>query len=421
VHLTEKRVAKLIRGGEPGRHLAGGAAPRGLYLVVDGPKAAYWQLRYERHGKSHFMGLGSARLFALAEASARARRARQQIADGVDPLESRRKEQAAGRLASLKSISFAEAAKSYFEMHGETWRNAKHRAQFLSTLSTYAFPKIGALSVDAIDTALVLRCIEPIWKDKTETASRLRGRIESVLDWATVRGYRSGENPARWKGHLSEVLPRRTQVAKVEHHQSLPYAELPGFMHALRPRQAVAARALEFLILTAARTGEVLGAQWSEIDLAAKTWTVPAERMKAHREHRVPLSDAAVAVLRSVHRENGNPYVFIGSQTGTAMSNMSLAVLLKRMGYDDVTVHGFRSSFSTWAAEQTNYPREVGEQALAHIIPVAQERAYKRTTLFDKRRQLMTAWARFCTRPPAKAAKPATGTNVVGIHQREST
>jgi integrase len=362
------------------------------------------------------MGLGSARLFTLAEARERARRARQKLVDGIDPLQSRRTEQAAQRLASLKAISFAEATKGYFAQHETKWRNRKHRAQFLSTLQTYVFPKIGMLPVAEIDTAVVLKCVEPIWRNKTETASRVRGRIESVLDWATVRGYRNGDNPARWKGHLDQVLPRRTQVAKVEHHRAMPYQNVPAFMAALREREAVAARALEFLILTASRTAEVIGAKWREIDFPTKTWTVPAARMKSHREHRVPLPDRAIAILRGLYTEKDNAFVFIGSRTGTGMSNMALAAVLKRMGHGDTTVHGFRSSFRTWAAEQTNYPREVAEQALAHIIPDAVERTYKRTTLFDKRQQLMSAWSKYCATPPSP--KRERGSNVVPMGTR---
>jgi integrase len=260
--------------------------------------------------------------------------------------------------------------------------------------------------VAAIDTGLVLKCIEPIWQQKTETASRVRGRIESVLDWATVRGYRTGDNPARWKGHLAEVLPARSQIQKPNHHAALPFAEVPEFVAALTKREGVAARALEFTILTAARTGEVIGARWEEIDTAAKLWTVPAGRIKGGREHRVPLSDRVLDVLRALPTERGNDFVFIGP-------NMALAAVLKRMARDDITVHGFRSTFRDWAAERTNYPNHVVEMALAHVVGNKVEAAYRRGDLFDKRRRLMGEWARYCTTPLAK------GNNVVAIREAQ--
>ena len=255
---------------------------------------------------------------------------------------------------------------------------------------------IGKLSVADIDTGQVLRVLEPIWQEKTETANRVRGRIESVLDWATVRGYRTGTNPARWRGHLGEVLPAPSQITKIEHHPALPYADLPEFMSALSEREGVAARALEFTILTAARTGEAIGAQWSEIDVDAKVWTVPAGRMKASKEHRVPLSDRAVEILQALPREKGNPFVFIGPRAN-GLSNMAMASVLKRMERTDITVHGFRSSFRDWAAERTNYANHVVEQALAHVIGNKVEAAYRRGDLFDRRQRLMDDWARFCT------------------------
>jgi integrase len=387
---------------------------RGLYLVVENKRNANWGLRYQLNKKTRWMGLGSALLgdgVTLDVAREAAKAARAKLRDKIDPLAVRQQERAAAAAASLRQITFAEAAQAFYEQRESGWRNRKHAAQVLSSLRVYAFPVIGKLPVDVVDTPLVLKILRPIWNGKTETASRLRGRIEAVLAWAQVNGYRSGDNPARWRGHLEMALPKRSDVAKVAHHASLPYAEIPAFMAALRQRDGVAAQALAFLIHTAARTGEVIGARWSEIDLAAAVWTVPPERMKAHRAHRVPLSPAAVALLRSLYREPGNDYVFIGSRNGATLSNTAMVALLRRMS-QDITAHGFRSSFRTWAAEQTNFPREVAEQALAHTIPGAVERAYKRTTLFDKRRQLMAAWAKYCLTPRQKAG---AGDNVVPL------
>jgi integrase len=287
--LTAKRIARAKPGkrksdGEPvGRYGDG----NGLYLQVNKDGVKSWLLRYERDGRERFMGLGPLHTINLDEARERARKARLSLLDGIDPLEARATERAARAAAAATTITFAEAARAYFNFHERKWKNAKHRAQFLSTLETYAFPKIGTLPVAAIDTGAVLRCVEPIWPDKTETASRVRGRIEAVLDWATVRGYRSGDNPARWKGHLANVLPARGKIAKVEHHSALPFNELSDFMSTLRGREGTAARALEFTVLTAARTSEVIGATWDEIDFDAQTWTVPAGRIKGGKEHRV--------------------------------------------------------------------------------------------------------------------------------------
>jgi integrase len=345
------------------------------------------------------MGLGPLHTFSLAEARERARKARQQLADGIDPLRAREAQRATQALEAARAMTFEQAVRAYFDGHERKWRNAKHRAQFLSTLKTYAFPRIGSLPVAAIDTGLVLKCIEPIWQDKTETASRLRGRIEAVLDWATVRGYRTGDNPARWKGHLAEVLPARGQIQKTNHHAALPYGELPDFMAQLAARGGVAARALEFTILTAARTGEVIGARWDEIDFKAKTWVVPAGRIKGGKEHRVPLCDRAHQLLKSLPREHGNSFVFIGPRRGSSLSNMAMLKTLQRMGRGDLTVHGFRSTFRDWATERTNYPNHVMEMALAHAIGDKVEASYRRGDLFAKRVRLMADWAKFCSQP----------------------
>lgn len=396
--LTVKRIAKLK---EPGRY----RDDHGLYLQVMSPTNRSWLLRYERNGRGErWMGLGPLHTIDLKEARKRARKARELLLDGIDPLDARKAQRTAQALAAARTITFERAAQAYFEAHERGWKNAKHRAQFLSTLRTYAYPRIGKLPVAEIDVGLVLKVIEPIWQDKTETANRVRGRIESVLDWATVRGYRTGDNPARWRGHLSEVLPGREDIQKTEHHPALPFTDLPEFMSALRQRDGVAARALEFTVLTAARTGEAIGATWKEIDFKENAWTVPAGRMKASKEHRVPLSNRAVELLRALPREKNNPFVFIGPRMG-GLSNMAMASALGRMGRDDITVHGFRSTFRDWAAERTNYPNHVVEMALAHVVGDKVEAAYRRGDLFAKRVRLMNEWARFCAKPTRRGAK----------------
>ena len=293
-----------------------------------------------------------------------------------------------------RELSFRTCAQRYIAAHEAGWRNPKHRAQWPSTLERYAYPVFGDLPVASIDTALVTNAIEPIWNQKPETASRVRGRIEAVLDWATAREYRQGENPARWRGHLDKLLPARAKVRRVKHHTALPYDRMPDFMTALRAQGGVAAQALQFLILTAARTSEVIGARACEI--RGKTWTVPAERMKGEREHRVPLRTAALAIVEAMSYEHGGEFVFPGGRRGKPLSQMALAMTLRRMGRSDLTVHGFRSTFRDWAAERTGFPREAAEAALAHVIPDKVEAAYRRGDLFDRRRQLMQAWDRYC-------------------------
>lgn len=350
------------------------------------------------------MGLGPFPDVSLAEARRRATEHRNARRDGMDPLHAKAAKRASLRLAIAKGRTFRECATEFIEKNRAGWRNAKHRQQWENTLATYVYPIIGDLPVSAIDTGLVVQVLDPIWTEKPETASRVRGRIEAVLDAATVRGFRQGPNPAQWKGTLAHILPARSRVRKVEHHAALPFNQMPAFLTALRARPGMAARALEFVALTAARTGEVLGARWGEIDLAAKVWTVRAERMKANREHRVPLSDPALAVLEAVQplalTRDGKPDpsapVFPGPRRALPMSNMVLVMLLRRMKRDDLTAHGFRSTFSDWAAERTAYPREVIEMALAHAIGNKVEAAYRRGDLFEKRRHLMQAWAKFC-------------------------
>jgi integrase len=376
----------------------------GLYLQVAAGGAKSWVLRYKINGKPHHLGLGPLHAVNLAQARLRAADARRLLLDGYDPIMARRAARAAARLAAAKTITFDEAAEAYITSHSAGWKNAKHADQWPATIRAYVSPVFGSLPVQAVDTGFVMRVLEPIWTTKPETASRLRGRIEAVLDWARVKGYRAGENPARWKGHLDHLLPARSKVRKIKHHAALPYAELNSFMADLRQQNGVAARALEFLILTATRTSETLNATWDEIDLGSATWTIPAERMKNAREHRVPLSDNVLALLKDMQAISPDGYLFPGRHGGKSLSNMSLLMMLRRMGRGDLTAHGFRSTFRVWCAEQTNFPSEVAEAALAHAVSDKVIEAYVRTTFFDRRRKLMDAWARFCNAPAQAAA-----------------
>lgn len=424
-------AARLRTLTKPGAYGDGG----GLYLQVRGPDRRSWLYRYKLHGKARLMGLGSLADVSLAEAREAATAARKLVRAGVDPIDARRgsRAQAAGR-AGLNT--FAEVAAAHIAAHEASWRNPKHRQQWRNTLDTYVIPVMGRMGVAAIGTAEVTRVLEPIWREKPETASRLRGRIEAVLDYATSREWRTGENPARWRGHLQNLLPARGKLARVEHHAALPWREMGGFMSEATRQMGIAALALRFTILTAARTGEAIGARWGEVDMGNAVWTVPAGRMKAGREHRVPLSDAALAVLReaaalflprdtvdsvdtvgrralapvpalslpsdtvdsvdTVARRGG--FVFPGAKVGKPLSNMAMTALLRRMERGDLTVHGFRSTFRDWCAETTGYAREVAEAALAHTLRDKVEAAYQRGDLMDKRRRLMGEWAAFCGR-----------------------
>jgi integrase len=378
----------------PGMYSDGG----GLWLQVASAAAKSWVFRYAVDGRERYMGLGSAATFTLDEAREAARECRKLRHAGIDPIEHRKAGRQQKRLEAAKAMTFDECAAAYIDSHEAGWRNAKHAAQWRTTLKQYVSPVLGQLPVQAIDTALVMKVIEPIWRDRTETASRVRGRIESVLDWATVREYRSGDNPARWRGHLGKLLPARSRLRKKKHLAALPYTEINALVTLLRAQEGIAARALEFLILTAARTGEVLGTPWSEIDLHEKTWTIPGERMKGGREHRVPLAPRCIAILNEMKMLGGD-YVFPGAVDGKPLSHAALSVLLHRMARSDLTVHGFRSTFRDWAAEQTNFPREIAEKALAHRVGDETERSYQRGDLLAKRRKLMEAWARYCDSP----------------------
>lgn len=381
---------------QPGLYADGG----GLYLQVSPGVTKSWLFRFQIDRKPGYMGLGPVHTVSLAEAREKALHARKLVVEGIDPVKARDAHRARLALDSARSISFRECAEAYVGAHKAGWKNAKHAEQWTNTLETYCGPVVGSLSVQAIDTGLVLKVLEAIWTAKPETATRLRARIEHVLDWATVRGYRAGENPARWRGHLDKILPVLKKRLRVKHHPALPFAQVGAFIESLRTQEGVAARALEFTILTAARTGEAIGARWEEFDLDQALWTIPAARTKVHREHRVPLAPRVVEILRALPQEGD--YVFPGWRQ-EPLSNMAMLELLKRMKRNDVTVHGFRSSFRDWTAERTSYPREVCEMALAHAVSDQVEAAYRRGDLFDKRRRLMQEWARFCDKPQRQA------------------
>lgn len=400
--LAEKTVQKLMK--KPGRHAVG---PRGLYLQItaspareadDWPKS--WIFRYQRGGKAKHMGLGAAGRNGIPLKTARERvmEARQLLSAGVDPVDKRKGERVAERLAGAKAVTFKHCAERYIAEHEGTWKSDIHRKQWTSTLDEYVYPIFGALPVGAVDTTLVTRALRAIWHAKPETASRVRGRVERILDWARVSGYREGDNPARWRGHLDKILPKKSKVKKVRHHPAMPYSDVPAFMAALRANGSISARALEYTILTAARTGDTIGGLWSEVDPQKALWTIPAARMKGaldvrEDDHRVPLSACALRLLDGLHRESG--YIFPGAKEGQPLSNMAMLNLLKGT-HPDLTVHGFRSSFRDWAAEETDYPNHVVEMALAHEIEDEVEAAYRRGDLLDKRRALMDDWAMFC-------------------------
>jgi integrase len=394
-----------VKNAKPGRHADG----RGLHLLVKESGARSWVYRFMLAGKSRDVGLGRAAgadALSLAHARDAAAALRLKVKSGVDPLVEREQSKgqaiAAAEVAKIAGVTFKDAADAYIAANEDGWRNPKHRQQWRNTLETYVYPVVGHIPVADVVTDHVLTIIEPIWKAKPETASRVRGRIETVLDTAKARGYRSGENPARWRGHIAQILPARTRLSR-GHHKALPYVDVPAFLVRLHARDATAALALEFVILTAARSGEVLKAAWAEIDCTNAVWTIPASRMKASREHRVPLSPRALEILEILKLRAGE-WVF-PSDSGGALSSMAMAMLLRRMAVE-TTVHGFRSSFRDWAAERTSYAHEVCEMALAHTISNKAEAAYRRGDLFDKRRSLMADWATFCREAQGAAVEP---------------
>ncbi len=392
--LSHALTALAVKNAKPGRHADGG----GLHLLVKETGARSWVYRFMLKGKSRDLGLGAAGPDGTSLATARdlASALRLRVKAGIDPLDERQRKAAEAlaqaQAAEIAGITFRAVAERYMAAHEGTWRNDKHRQQWRNTLASYVYPIIGDLPVADIGTAHVLKILEPIWQDKPETAGRIRGRIETVLDAAKARGYRDGENPARWRGHIAQILPRRPRLTR-GHHKAVPYDAIRAFIAKLREREALAALALEFVILTATRTSEALGATWIEVDLEKAVWTIPAARMKAGKEHRVPLSPRAVAILETT-KALGGTYLFPANRGGK-LSGMAMSMLLRRMKVD-CTVHGFRSGFRDWAAECTGYAHEVCEMALAHVIADKSEAAYRRGDLFEKRRRLMADWAAYC-------------------------
>jgi integrase len=404
--LAALQVARLTK---PGLHAVGGVA--GLHLQIDG-NARSWILRATIGNRRPDMGLGGYPDVTLAGAREAARVARAKIRAGIDPIAEARAARSALKAATAVAWTFEACAKAFIDAKAPEWKNAKHAAQWTTTLERHAYPKIGSLQVSDVELPQVLSVLEPIRTTKTETASRVRNRMEVVLDWATVRGYRKGPNPARWRGHLDKLLPKPSKISKVVHHRALPDAEIGALMQALRKHDGMGARALEFAILTACRSGEVRAATWQEIDLDDATWTIPPARMKADREHRVPLSAAALRLLRHLPRIPSDTLVFPAPRGGQ-LSDMTLTAVLRRMQVD-VVPHGFRSTFRDWCSERTNYPHEVAEMALAHAVGNKTEEAYRRGDLFDKRRKLMAEWGKFCAKvEPKKGA-------VIPLRQRLS-
>ena len=431
-HSNRLTAIRIARAKRPGLYADGG----GLCLQVQHGPTKSWIFRYMLARRPRKMGLGPIALLSLAEAREAALAARKLLLSGVDPIEARAAERANAAAVALRSMTFGQCADQYIAAHRAGWKNPKHAAQWQSTIATYVKPIIGALPVAAIDTAAVMKVLEqevaakvgakvakagarstapttpeaasplPLWRARPDTAGRVRGRIELILSWGAVRGYRGGDNPARWRGHLDHLLPGRSKVAKIRHHAALPYQQLPAFMAALRARSGISARALEFTILTAARTGEVIGATRAEFDLAERMWIIPAIRMKSRDEergpHRVPLCDRALEILRELPSEGD--FVFVGRRPGTALSNMAMLETLKQMGRGDLTTHGFRSTFRDWSAETTAYPHELLEMALAHAVGDKVEAAYRRGDLLEKRRRLMADWATYCQSAPQSDA-----------------
>lgn len=403
--LTALQVTKLRK---PGYHADGG----GLYLCIKASSAKSWIFRYRFGGKEHEMGLGSLNTFSLADARERALYQRKLLADGKDPLGFKRAAQLERSLAEANIITFDAAASSYIASHKHGWKNEKSEQQWTNSLATYANPVFGNLPVGQIETALIMRILEPIWASKTETASRVRGRIEKILDWCKTQGYRLGENPARWKGHLENLLSAPKKTQSVEHHPALPWRQVGAFMQELRKMPGSSALALEAIILTNCRTNEALEATWAEFDLDAALWTIPAGRMKGEKEHFIPLSDTALAVFRLAQENAGeNLFVFPGAKKIKPLSNMACLALLKRMDHGDITVHGFRSSFRDWAGEATSHAREVIEHAMSHQLKDKAEAAYARGTMLERRRVLMADWAAYC-------AQPAVTRGVVSIRSK---
>jgi integrase len=403
-HLPHKLHAVSLNKLPNGEHADGG----NLYLRVR-DNSRTWLVRYTSpNGKRTRMGLGSLARVSLADARKKAREVFAALSDPsnpVDPITQRRAQKDQLRLVNAKRMTFKQCVESLIEVKEKTWSNAKHGSQWRSTMKTHAYPLLGDLPIDAIDTSMVVKCLSPIWLKTNETARRIQGRIAATIDWATAHGFRQGDNPARWQGHLDKLLADPSKVQKRGHHAALPYTQIGGFIKTLRQSDGIGAKALEFTILTAARSGEVRGATWSEIDLQQGIWTLPAERMKARKEHRVPLSQQAIELLKSLPKIEGCDLVFPSPRNGKTISDMTLSAVLRRLKRSDITVHGFRSTFRDWASECTGFSRDVAEMALAHSIPNAVEAAYRRGDLFLKRQVLMRDWATFCDKEQSTPAQ----------------
>jgi len=406
--LVEKLSASKVRTAQAGVYADG----NNLYLQVTKEGAKSWLFRYMLNGKSREMGLGPTRTIGLAEARARAAEARKILLDGNDPIDHRRRSRLqAARQAALET-TFQAAAEAYIADRKSSWSSEKHGKQWSATLARYVYPTFGKSPVGEIGLNQVIKVLKPIWEDKPETASRVRQRIEAVLDYATTKGWRAGDNPARWLGNLENIFPKKGKIIQVRHHKALPWAKLPSFLKDLSGQDGLAAKALLLTILTASRTGESICAQWGEFDFEDKVWTIPAIRMKARKDHRIPLSDPAIRLLKAIRPANkdGCPssiFVFPGYKKDSGLSNMALLEVLRRMGRTDITTHGFRSTFRVWAAEQTDFSSEVVEAALAHAVSNKVVSAYMRTDFFDRRRTLMDDWAAYCL-PAFKSASEAS-------------
>ncbi|QPL44911.1 integrase arm-type DNA-binding domain-containing protein [Halomonas sp. A40-4] len=390
--LTSKTVQKLAKEGKKGSTGDG----QGLYLQITAGGSVSWIYRFKLQGKQRYMGLGSHPGVSLSEARELAADNRKMVKQGIDPLEARLKEE---KEAQKEAVTFTSCAARFIKAHRRSWRNAKHARQWVSTLKTYVRPKIGGKPIEDISTQDVLEVLKPIWANKNETAKRVQGRVENILDYAAAHGYRDPVNPARWRGHLDKLLAKPSRIQKVNHHPAMPYDDVADFMASVQQYSSMSSKALLFLILTATRTSEVLNAEWNEIDLANATWAIPADRMKTNREHRVPLSKQALSLLSNLPRLKGSKYVFPGMKHARPLSNMALLQFMRGMGYGpngekgNYVPHGFRSSFRDWTGEVTSYPRDVAEMALAHAIENKVEAAYRRGDLFEKRRAMMQEWA----------------------------
>lgn len=392
VHIKVLTALKIKQSLAPGMYSDG----LGLYLQVRSNINKSWIFRYRANGKLRDMGLGPLHTVSLAEAREKAAVCRALRLDGLDPIEERRKKTLAEKTEAAQAVTFEQCAEAYIAEHRSGWKNGKHAEQWTATLQTYAYPVFKNIPVASVELELVLKVLQPIWRTKTETASRLRGRIERILDWARIKGYRVGENPARWRGHLEYLMAKRSKVASVSHHAALTVDETPAFVRILQNENTVTARAFEFCILTATRTSETIGMRWDEISDGDRLWTIPGVRMKAGRDHRIPLSTRAQLILTEMKELRFSDFVFPGRKSDRPLSNMAFLEMLRRLNRSDITAHGFRSTFRDWAAERTDFQNEVVEMALAHTISNKVEAAYRRGDLFEKRRDLAQAWADFC-------------------------